>query len=216
MLDSLNGKNYKMNQEAVIIANGLFPTKESVINILKESNYLICCDGAIEHLEKHNISPDVIVGDLDSIPEHCFAKYHDKIVHINEQESNDLSKAFYYAKEKGYKKIYILGATGKRDDHTLANISLLYKFNKELETSIITDYGKWTVSDKSCVLDSHKGQQVSLFASNPRSKIYSEGLKYSLNGLQLEELWTGTLNEATGDKFSLDFSSSQLIIFREH
>lgn len=215
MLDSLNGKNYKMNQEAVIIANGLFPTRESVINILKESDYLICCDGAIEHLEKHNISPDVIVGDLDSIPEHCFAKYHDKIVHINEQESNDLSKAFYYALDKGYQRIYILGATGKRDDHTLANISLLYKFNKELETSIITDYGQWSVIDKDCTLESHKGQQVSLFASNPNSKISSKGLKFSLEELQLKELWTGTLNESNGDEFSLYFSETQLIIFRE-
>jgi thiamine pyrophosphokinase len=204
-----------MQQEAVIIANGQFPKKESVINILKEADYLICCDGAISNLDKHNILPDVIVGDLDSIPENLLSKYNERIVYINEQDSNDLSKAFNYACKKGVKKISILGATGKRDDHTLANISLLYKYNKELETSLITDYGLWTVISKSTTLDSYKGQQVSLFSNNGSTPIFSKGLKYKLNGLQLDELWKGTLNESISNEFSLEFENAQIIIFRE-
>lgn len=204
-----------MHQEAVIIANGQFPESESVLNILKETRFLICCDGAICNLDKFDICPDLIVGDLDSIPENLLAKYHEKIIHIDEQESNDLTKAFNYAIAKGYNKISILGATGKRDDHTLANVSLLYNYNKIIETSIITDYGIWTVINKSSILDSHKGQQVSLFSNNITCPIFSYGLKYPLNNIVLDELWKGTLNESISNQFSIQFENAQVLVFRE-
>jgi len=204
-----------MQQEAVIIANGQFPKKGNVIDILKESEYLVCCDGAIEHLERKHISPDIIVGDLDSFPEEYYAKYHNKIVHIEEQDTNDLSKAFNYLVEKGFNKITILGATGKRDDHTLANISLLYNYNKKAETEIVTDYGRWNVIDKSTELKSHVGQQVSLFSNNREAQMFSEGLKYPLNGMIFDELWKGTLNESISNSFSIEFKDAQVLIFRE-
>ena len=47
------------------------------------------------------------------------------IVHVTEQETNDLNKAFRYCLANGWTDIVILGATGKREDHTLGNIGLL-------------------------------------------------------------------------------------------
>jgi len=204
-----------MHQEAVILANGQFPERDRVIELLKESEFIVCCDGAILNLEKHNISPDIIIGDLDSIEDVHQTKYHDKIIKIDEQESNDLTKAFNYAVEKGYNKITILGATGKRDDHTLANISLLYNYNKIANTDIITDYGQWTVIDKTTTFDSYKGQQISLFSNIPDAKMYSKNLKYSLNGMVFDEIWKGTLNESTSDNFTVKFENAQVLVFRE-
>lgn len=204
-----------MQQQAVIIANGQFPQRENVINILKESEYLICCDGAIEQLDKEHISPDIIIGDLDSFPNKLLVKYYNKIIHIKEQESNDLSKAFNYLVDKGYTHISILGATGKRDDHTIANISLLYNYNHKVKTEIITDYGMWTVINNSTELESHRGQQVSIFSNRVDAKIFSKNLKYPLNGIILDELWKGSLNESIADNFSLQFENAQLLIFRE-
>lgn len=204
-----------MHQKAVILANGQFPKKERVINILKESDFLVCCDGAIRNLVKQNISPDVIIGDMDSIEDLHYAMYHDKIIKNSEQDSNDLTKAFNYCISNGYNRITILGATGKRDDHTLANISLLYNYNKLAETDIITDFGHWCVIDKTTTFDSYIGQQVSLFSNVPDAHMYSVNLKYSLNGMFFDEYWKGTLNESTGKTFTVEFSNAQVLVFRE-
>ena len=50
-----------------------------------------------------------------------------------EQETNDLSKAFRYCLKRGWKKLFILGATGKREDHTMGNISLLSDYQAQAD-----------------------------------------------------------------------------------
>ena len=47
---------------------------------------------------------------------------------MKDQETNDLTKAVNYVKTLGFREVLILGATGRREDHTLGNISLLAQF----------------------------------------------------------------------------------------
>lgn len=201
-------------KEAVIIANGRFPQTKRVIDILIEANYIICCDGAIKNLDSHNIKPDIIIGDMDSVSKPLFNKYKDKILKVTEQETNDLSKAFRFALQKGFEKLTILGATGKREDHTIGNISLLYTYNRKVKTEIISDYGVWSCCYESSHYESFPGQQVSIFCNHPNIKVYSENLKYPLNGMQLDELWKGTLNESTSNSFKIIFDQGEIIIFQ--
>jgi len=59
----------------------------------------------------------------------------------------------------------IVGATGKREDHTLGNISLLADYMKTAKVVMVTDYGIFTPMQGITEFTSHKGQQVSLFRS---------------------------------------------------
>lgn len=201
-------------KKAIIVANGRFPKSHKVLEILRNAEYIICCDGAIKKLDSHNILPDIIIGDMDSVTTSLLNKYKDKILQIKEQDTNDLSKAFRYALEQGFEKLTILGATGKREDHTLANISHLYRFNREVYTEIISDYGIWSCCSESTTFESHIGQQVSIFSNHSNTKIYSENLKYPLKGMLLDELWKGTLNESTSDSFRIIFDNGEIIVFR--
>lgn len=201
-------------KEAVIVANGRFPKSNMIIGILRNANYIICCDGAINKLDSHDIFPHIIIGDMDSANPTLLEKYKDCILKVEEQDTNDLSKAFRYAIELGFNKLTILGATGKREDHTLANISHLYRFNREVHTEIISDYGIWSCCSKTTKFKSHPGQQVSIFSNFPATKVFSENLRYPLNGMTLDELWKGTLNESTSDNFKLIFEEGEIIVFR--
>lgn len=50
-----------------------------------------------------------------------------------------------YARGEGFRRIDILGATGKREDHTLGNISLLFDYMRQgLDVTMQTDYGSFT------------------------------------------------------------------------
>lgn len=201
-------------KEAIIIANGRFPKSQQVLEILNKAKYIICCDGAIKNLDSHNITPDIIIGDMDSVSKTLFNKYKDKILKVTEQDTNDLSKAFRYAQEQGFEKLTILGATGKREDHTLGNISLLYTYNRKIKTEIVSDYGIWSCCNESSHFKSFHGQQISIFSNLPETKVFSENLKYPLNGMLLDELWKGTLNESTSNSFRIIFDKGEVMVFR--
>lgn len=202
---------------AVILANGAFPTSPILINELRGAKFLAVCDGAVKYLESLGIEPNVIIGDLDSITGELREKYSQKLVHIKEQESNDLSKAFFHCVSLGYDEFIILGATGKREDHTLGNISLLSVFINYCKNVVIkSDFGIFSVHKTPCKISSQKGEQISLFSLNPSAKFTSSHLKYPLKALTLPIWANGTLNEALSTSFEITSQTEGecLIIYR--
>ena len=179
--------------DAVIIANGQFPTHEVPLRVLRQASYVVCCDGAISHFPM----ADVIVGDGDSVPE----EYRDLLVQINEQDDNDLTKATRYCIKQGYRKLAYLGATGLREDHTLGNIGLLMRYYSQMgvDGTMFTDHGIFTPAYGNRTFRSKKGQQISIFNFGCK-RLESEGLRW--NSYAYDEWWQGTLNEAIGDSFS--------------
>lgn len=201
----------------VILADGEFPAAEKTLNILKAASRIVCCDGAAEKLLQFGLEPDVIVGDLDSLAFKLKEKYADKIIHISEQESNDLTKAFRYCRAQNYEDVVILGATGKREDHTLGNLSLLAVYAEELPNiKIITDYGEFFVAFEGGTFSSEKGEQISIISLNSNTVISSsENLKYPICNLKLSYWYQATLNEALGSSFALNFPpNNPILIYR--
>ena len=199
----------------VILANGHFPTHEIPLKILKEAEKVVCCDGATLNLLDFGMEPDVIVGDIDSIPDEIVEKYKSIIVTISEQETNDLTKSVNWCVENNLRDLIILGATGLRDDHTLGNISLLCQYVKTANVKMVTDYGVFTPIEKTSKFESFPGQQVSIFSIFPETKITTENLKYPLKQRGLLSWWQGTLNESTAGFFTISFEQGEVIIFRK-
>ena len=184
-----------MNEfDAVILANGAFPTADEPLRLLREAHFVVCCDGAARHWPQC----DAIVGDGDSVPEDL----RDRLIQIEEQEDNDLTKATRYCLSKGMKRIAYLGTTGKREDHTLGNISLIVRYVQEMgiEPLLATDYGWFVVAEGESTFESFKGQQVSIFNMSCNA-LSSEGLLWQ--AYPYRQWWQGTLNESAGDAFTL-------------
>lgn len=187
------------------------------MKILSQAEYVIACDGAVVHLEQHGIVPDMIVGDLDSLPEEFSVRYADRLYQVREQETNDLTKAVRYAGEKGIREVLILGATGLREDHTLGNISLLMQYAPDFDRiEILSDYGLFTPLLKDAILACRPGQQVSLFSLYPHGIISTSGLRYPIRKRRLLYWWEATLNEALGETFSVILEEgAKLIVYRQ-
>ena len=65
--------------DAVVLANGEYPTNPLPLKILAEAPYVVCCDGgADEYIRRGNV-PDVIIGDGDSISEDNRNRYSHEI-----------------------------------------------------------------------------------------------------------------------------------------
>jgi len=210
-----------------ILASGEQPEHDIPVRLLQEAPYIVCCDGAITQCDW----ADAAVGDGDSTPSWAREEYEDIFVEVGEQDDNDLTKATRFCIEKGFRRIVYLGATGRREDHTLGNISLLMRYASEfgIEPLMATNHGWFTpvtptgqspllgrVGGGSAIraesFNSFPGQQVSIFNFGC-TELRTHGLRY--DGYPFGQWWQGTLNEATGTQFSIE-ANGQYLVYRTY
>ena len=213
---------------AVIVGNGQFPKKEYPLYLLESADYVICCDGALDtylrHFSVRNLRrPDVVVGDMDSLSEKTAERFRDIAVKIDEQETNDQSKAFHYILEHfpDVDTVHILGATGKREDHTIGNLSLLMEYAREMRrqdcgrtvfVDIVSDWSTAFAITDTCTLDVGEGRSVSIICPDNSLNIKSEGLVWPTDNVVFDNLWQATLNRASADRISLTFSHPSIAL----
>ncbi len=201
----------------VILADGQFPAHPIPLAILRRARMVICCDGAAQKLIGSGIRmPDYVVGDLDSLNMELLDRLGDKVVRIESQESNDLTKAFEFALSLRSEKIVILGATGLREDHTLGNILLLTSYAEQADVLMYTDYGRFIAISETTTFPSHRGQPVSIFSLTPNVPITYKGLKWDITERPLLSWWEGTLNEALGDSFTVIFEGGRVLVYQAY
>lgn len=198
--------------DTVVLANGEFPSRPIALSILENCKFLVCCDGAINNLTGTDKQPDAIVGDCDSLSGENKKRFADIIHSIPEQETNDLTKAVTFCIQQGRKEITILGATGKREDHTIANISLLCEYMKGCDVQMITDFGVFNAIDSNSLFESVPAQQVSLFCVDP-CIVTSHNLLYPIKDRIFTNWWQATLNESMSNEFAIR-TNGRLIVYR--
>ena len=198
-----------MTSEALILGNGDYPTHLCPLSLLARAPYVVCCDGAADEYIRRGFTPDVIIGDGDSLSPQNRERFASIFHRIDDQETNDQTKAVNYLLAQGIRQITIVGATGRREDHTLGNISLLMDYQQAgANVQMITDYGIFTPAKDTCTFSSHPGQQVSIFNFGAKG-MSGEGLAYPLS--DFTNWWQGTLNEATDTEFTIQATGEYLI-----
>jgi thiamine pyrophosphokinase len=175
-------------KRCIIIANGKSPTKKVVDYFYSKGfNTIICADGGANSAMKIGITPDFIIGDLDSVNKNVLNYYKDKsvIIKYKRQNDTDVEKCLKYAIKKKYQEVILLGVTGDRLDHTICNLGIVIKFYKKIKILINSENSFLTPADKPIQLKSIKGETISLYAFSDKTKITSQGLKYKLNNTAL-------------------------------
>ena len=203
------------NVDAIILAAGDFPSHPVPLRALEQyRDRIICCDGAANVLLQTSFSPEVVIGDGDSLLPETYNQLSDRFIHNSDQETNDLTKAFHYAMSKKYKRLLILGATGKREDHTLGNISLLADYMDCAEVRMLTDHGLMTPTTGKTIFTSYPGQLVSAFCMD-QSPLTLRGLKWPVENRIIHRWWEATLNEAHSERFEVD-TNGKVIVFQRY
>ena len=195
--------------DAVIVAGGEYPTASQPLEILQSAPFVVCCDGAADRYIATGHVPDAIVGDGDSISKENRCKFAHLLHIIGEQESNDQTKAIRYCMEHGKRHIAIVGATGRREDHTIGNISLLVEYARAgAEVHSFTDHGMFIPCCGTTTHPCRKGQQVSIFSIAAKG-FSADGLLYPI--YDFTNWWQGTLNECTGEEFTIHAQGEYLL-----
>ena len=218
----------------VLLAAGDFPTHPIPLQTLREADFVVVCDSAYNQLSTEGrqspveptlnsqfSTPFVVIGDGDSLSEETKRALGERWIEVAEQDYNDLHKAMEYATTRFStlnSRFSILAATGKREDHTLGNISYLVTFAEEhpgADIEMLTDHGRFVAIRGERRFESFPRQQVSIFVMDPDSAITSTGLRWPLEEFHARRWWQASLNEALGTSFTLH-SEDWLVVFQTY
>jgi thiamine pyrophosphokinase len=170
-------------KKCIILANGKAPSK-SIIKYLQSIDYkgLICADGGANTAKNLGLIPDYIIGDLDSVKDETLKYFNDKskIIRIKRQNDTDVEKCLKFAIKKKYVEVILLGAIGDRLDHSFCNLGIVKKFFHKIKIRIISEKSILTPYSGKVELDTIKGETISVYGLDDKTKITTQGLKYPL------------------------------------
>ena len=195
-----------------IVANGEVPSSELSIRLLRKVKRIICCDGALQKLLSINIIPDVIVGDGDSMDREELSRHNIPYHADRSEEYNDLQKALKYCMANGYDDVLLLGCGGLREDHFIANLSIMVMYSEQMRLAMLTEHGVFNVLHGISTFRSFPRMQVSVFTRSPHTMLAFKGLKYPVNDRSFNWLWEGSLNEAVGQEFIVEASDDEPVV----
>lgn len=183
--------------DALIIVNGEIAPRDDWQDLRYRT--LICTDGAVLTLQDLELTPDIIIGDMDSISEGIqnatvnalqmrFPK--SKIELIVDQETTDFEKALIYSKENHYQRVLCLGTLGKSADHSFHNLVLLNRYSQSLDLMLLHTFGsskQWVFSLPSQISIYTQKECLISFFPLPEATLTTQGLKWELNGEQITQ-----------------------------
>src|SRR5436309_1137030 len=147
--------------KALIVANGPLPPKSIIRKLGASTDIIVCADGGANHAMKLRITPDVILGDMDSIT-NSTRKYFSRIplLCMDDQYSTDLEKAITYCIGRNVKSADVIGALGDRIDHSTGSLGCFSKFRHDIHLRMFDANGVVTLIDRSIRFKTCKGQKL--------------------------------------------------------
>ena len=211
-------------QRIIIFANGALPDLNKARAILRADDFILCADGGTRHALALGLTPNLVIGDMDSLEKDEWKRLEESDVAIElyprDKNEIDLELAINRAVELEPKEIVIIAALGGRMDQTLANIALLTDvrhstFDVRLDDGVEEIF---FCRDQAQVRG-RSGDIVSLIPwGNPVHGIHTQGLKWSLDNETLySDKTRGISNEMMDQIANIKITSGNLlIIHRRH
>lgn len=179
---------------AIVFANGILEDPQSARALLLSNDVIIAADGGAAHCLTLGVTPDVIIGDMDSISEedqqYWAGQYVPFMRHNHRKDETDLELALLHARALQVDEILVLGALGGRWDQTFANLLLpLYHRLAGLKISF-WHTGTWIhVITRTRTIRGQAGQTVSLLPLGGNALgVTATGLEWPLDN---ETLYLG-------------------------
>ncbi|MBP5427345.1 MAG: thiamine diphosphokinase [Clostridiales bacterium] len=207
--------------KGLIICGGRIKDKEFLRNYTKDVDFVICADRGGLYAKDMDIMPDLLLGDMDSIPGCILEEYKNKKVDMtlypSEKDMTDSEIAILRAVEMGADELIIMGALGSRLDHSLANICMLKKLvDMHIKATIVDENNEITLIDNELELKKDDEYMLSLLPLTPKvTGVTLKGLKYTLEDGTLEMGTSlGVSNEFEDDVAKITIKDGLLLVIK--
>ena len=206
-------------QRVIIFANGEIPSLENARLLLHPDDHVICADGGSRHALALGITPNLVIGDMDSVDKQQWQELKNAGVPIElfprDKNETDLELALNRAIELEPQEIIIVAALGGRLDQTFGNTALLSDARLSA-VDVCLDDGVEEIFFCRDLGEVHGrgGDTVSLIPwGNPVQGVQTQGLKWPLHNETLyPEKTRGISNEMTGEVASIKITTGLLLV----
>jgi thiamine pyrophosphokinase len=192
-MNDVNPTISRDKQTAILVLGGVLEDRRVLSQLLDKEPLIVAADRGVHRLLRFNITPHVLVGDLDSVTvetAEMLRQRNVQVVHESDQESTDFEKALRWLKNEGVTAVHVLGIEGGTSDHALTNFSVMLRYTDEFEPLIAYDQANML----SILFPQHgelninhsKGTRVSLIPLPKAKGITTSGLLYPLHNEDLE------------------------------
>lgn len=212
-------------EPALLIANGEACRLELLQELLEWSPFIVVLDGAMPRVQELGIKVDVLLGDFDrgeiNIEQIQEIQYPIQVIHTPDQDKTDLEKGIEFLIERGFPAVNIVWATGRRADHTLANLTNIVRYKTKIKITVLDDYSrvypllprparfeKWFVA----------GTTISLIPVGEATDIQTSNLAYDLKNEALVLGYrSGNSNAVAQDGVvQIDYGQGDLLLMECH
>ncbi len=205
---------------ALIIAGGE-PVQTELAARLAPAAWIVAADSGLDQANRLGIRPDLVIGDMDSVTPQALADAESAGVtivrHPTDKDATDLELAIDAAANEGFLRATIIGGTGGRMAHTLANAMLLLR-RREIDLNWLTSHARITAlrAGESATYPAADGPLLSVLAVGGPATCVSTGLRWPLDGSPLTTGSTrGVSNEIVGDAATVQITSGQTLLVHE-
>lgn len=209
------------NKNIIIISGGVCTDRLIIDTLAKADNsFVIGVDRGSEVLDKLGITPDMVIGDFDSVDSSIREKYthNSNAIFLNPiKDATDTHMAVLEAIKLCPKTVTILGATGGRLDHMMGNFALLKLcLDEGIKCTIIDEQNKITMIDKQMRINKQEqyGKYVSLIPfSDEVTGISLTGFAYELSDATMIKADTiGISNEIREEEGFISIKTGYLMV----
>lgn len=200
--------------KGIILAGGTITDYSKIKSHITSDSILICADKGYDHAVQMNLIPNYVIGDMDSVTQSIDKVPIQKFPTKKDQTDTEL--AIDAALKEGCTEIVLLGASGTRLDHTIANILLLKRLEKaNICAQLIDEHNRMRVITHKTEWFANRGDVLSLIPLNNSTGITTQGLAYPLNNESLNVGSTrGISNYFLSNYATIDLKTGSLLVIQ--
>lgn len=198
----------------LLVLDGTLPASDIIAELIEGADSVVAADGAALKLGDLGITPDVIIGDLDTISqEEAEGTDGAEVIEDPSQEEYDGEKGLIFLIDSGAEEIVVIGAGGGMIDHVLNNFSLMTRYAQEATIRTVDDLCTGHFVNDRIKIATEEGQRVSIIPM-PGAQVTTTGLRWDLDGDVLAwSIREGASNVATGDEVSVAVRNGTVVVF---
>jgi len=209
---------------AVVFANGDYSVENSTIANVSSDDFMVCVDGGAKHCLSSGFTPNLLVGDLDSVDARSSAAIKasgaECIEFERDKDASDLELVFDILSDRFFEQVVLLGASGGRTDHQLFNWQLAAAQPWPFELRIVDNYVDAQLVDSARAFDAtaSTGQLFSVVPMvGQASGVNVSGARFALNDATLTVGSTlGLSNVVTGTRLQVNVADGIVLVMLVH
>ena len=189
---------------AAVLVGGTVRPSRRLRAALADVELVVAADGGLRHAAKIGLTPDLLVGDLDSVDDETLAHYPGLPTerHPSDKDALDLELALDAAEARGARRITVVGGLSGRLDQTLATVLLAHARHAAGTDVAVLDGRRalWPLRvGETRDLPLSPGEVFSLLALDAASVVSVMGARFASERAELRRATgLGVSNEALG------------------